>query len=168
MIGRMASEWKHHFYYNTYFISNDGIVKNRFNRELTQRLNKDGYLFVRLSKHGKRIPIFVHKLVLEAFVLKKPEDMGCNHKDGNKLNNNVDNLEWVTFRENNLHAYKTGLKNNKGENHGRAIRNNKDIIQIRKLWNTKKYTQQKIADIFNTTQSRISEIVLNKSWKHVK
>lgn len=63
------------------------------------------YLFVTLCKKYKICAKDVHRLVAEAFI-PNPDNKPCvNHKDGNKRNNNVKNLEWVTFSENNLHRY---------------------------------------------------------------
>lgn len=66
---------------------------------------ESGYELVNLSKDGYRKPYSIHTLVAKAFIanpLNKPE---VNHKDTNKLNNRVDNLEWATLQENRLHAY---------------------------------------------------------------
>lgn len=67
-----------------------------------------GYLKVKLSKNGKAKTFRVHYLIAITFLDKKGECI--NHKDGNKINNNVENLEWVTYSENNKHAYDNGLK----------------------------------------------------------
>lgn len=74
-------------------------------RELTYTLNNRGYLTVCLAKHTH----MVHRLVAQYFI-KNPENKGyVNHKDGNKRNNAVENLEWCTIAENNAHARATGL-----------------------------------------------------------
>lgn len=91
-----------------YQISNYGRVR--------KEIYKDEYAILRLSKSGGYITISiegkqfrVHTLVAKAFLdnpLNKPY---VNHKDGNKQNNSVDNLEWCTPSENTQHAYATGL-----------------------------------------------------------
>ena len=91
--------WKEIDGYNGhYFISSEGQVKNRYNKILKPWL-RNGYYTV-----------YIHRLVAEYF-LGKPEkdDYQVNHKDGNKLNNFVENLEWCSRIENIRHAYKTGL-----------------------------------------------------------
>lgn len=69
-----------------------------------------GYMQVNLWKENTGRCLYVHRLVAEAFIanpLNKPE---VNHKDGNRVNNHVSNLEWVTSSENSYHAVQTGLR----------------------------------------------------------
>lgn len=74
------------------------------------KVNNRGYLSTTLCKNSKYQHFAIHCLVARAFI-PNPENKGyVNHKDGNKLNNSVSNLEWVTMSENNKHAYKIGLK----------------------------------------------------------
>ena len=75
--------------------------------------NFRGYYRVYLSVDGKNYPRFVHKLVAEAFVPNDEKKPQINHIDGNKENNNANNLEWVTNQENNIHASDMGLKKSK-------------------------------------------------------
>ena len=76
---------------------------------LKQRINRYGYLIIDLSKSSVSKTFEVHRLIALTF-LPQQEGRNCvNHMDADKLNNNVENLEWVTPRENNLHAIKHGL-----------------------------------------------------------
>lgn len=67
------------------------------------------YYVCNLSKNGKGKNYTVHRLVAETFIENFENKTQVNHKDGNRLNNKVDNLEWVTPKENTIHAWKNGI-----------------------------------------------------------
>ena len=87
-----------------------------------------GYLNIRLSKNNIRKTYSVHRLVAEAFISNLEAKGEVNHIDGNKQNNNINNLEWVTSSENQLHAYKNGL--DKATTKRRNDYRSKPVIQI--------------------------------------
>lgn len=94
-----------------YQISNCGRVKSYKNgRETILKgfIQNTGYLTVHLD--NKKYS--VHRLVASVFIHELKDKDIVNHKDGNKLNNHVDNLEWCTYKENNMHAWETGLMEN--------------------------------------------------------
>ena len=84
------------------------VHKKYYEKEtiLKNKINKHGYEFVGLHKHNKTKNFSVHRLVAEAFIDNPKMYKEVNHIDGNKLNNNVENLEFTTRSENMLHAYK--------------------------------------------------------------
>lgn len=97
-----------------YSIYDDGRVwshlTNRFLRQKERGGNpKSRYLAVTLYKDAIESIFSVHRLVAKAFILNPENKPQTNHKDGNKKNNHISNLEWVTRSENQLHAFKTGL-----------------------------------------------------------
>ena len=95
----------------------EGRVKN-----LRLVYDKNKYLIVCLSNKNRHKNYKVHRLVAEAFMPNPENNPEVNHKDGNKQNNTVGNLEWVTSKENQIHAYKTGLQKSKyGEDHHSSI-----------------------------------------------
>lgn len=161
-------EWKLIDNYKfSYYVSNQGKIKNRKNIILVPRCDKDNYLRVRLiNKEGKRSQQMVHRLVAFAFI-PGDNNLTVNHKDGIKSNNNKDNLEWLSRADNNKHAYETNLKNHKGENHPKSHFKEKDIIQIRKLYDTGNYSQTDLGKLFKVNQARIWEIINKKTWKHI-
>lgn len=76
----------------------------------------DGYLVVNLRKNGKSNIIPVHRLVANAFIPNPNLYPTVNHIDGDKHNNKVENLEWATYSQNNIHALETRLRNPRGVN----------------------------------------------------
>lgn len=80
-------------------------------RVLLQTINKQvQYKQVSLWKENKGTSYYVHRLVAEAFIPNPEGKPEVNHIDGNRQNNHISNLEWVTSGENSLHASKTGLR----------------------------------------------------------
>lgn len=100
---------------DSFMISSYGRIRNLSKRgSFLMKLSgaSGGYSKATLCKSNKSRTVLIHRLVAEAF-LPNPENKYCvNHKDGNKTNNNVDNLEWVSMSENMKHAYSIGLIKN--------------------------------------------------------
>lgn len=99
--------------YHGYLVTPDGIVYSRASNGKTpmkQTLSEKGYPMLYLQIHGKKKALKVHRLVAELFVPNPDNKREVNHKDGNKRNNNADNLEWCTRSENLKHAYRLGLR----------------------------------------------------------
>lgn len=100
--------------YPKYLVSSDGYVVGARGEVLKTDPNKTGYLRITLCRDGVTKRVFVHKLVALHFVQNCDSKPIVNHKDGNKLNNRADNLEWTTHQENLAHALDTGLRSMKG------------------------------------------------------
>lgn len=133
---------------------------------LKEKTKKNGYKEVCLL--GKMF--YVHRLVAGEFIEHIKNGLQVNHIDGNKSNNNVNNLEIVTPSKNSIHAYKNGLKFptvSYGSNNGNSKINEETVLKIRELYNLKK-SIKKINLIFsNLKESHIQSIVYRKSWKHI-
>lgn len=97
-------------YENLYLIDESGNVSNwRRDKFLKQHKSIWGYMRVMLYKHGVAKSLSIHRLVAITYLLNPENKPQVNHMDGNKLNNHVSNLEWVTQQENMDHAYAMGL-----------------------------------------------------------
>lgn len=83
--------------------------KKYIGKMLANTLDSKGYLFNCLCKDFVKKQFRRHQLVALAFIPNDDKQLEINHIDGNKLNNMVGNLEWITHKENGLHAWKTGL-----------------------------------------------------------
>jgi transcriptional regulator len=127
-------------------------------------INKDGYL-VNALKIGKE---YTHRIVFAYYngidELLKYETI--NHKDGNKLNNDISNLEGVTKGDNVRHAFRTGL-NHSGEDCTNAVLTEKEVKEIKKLLNLG-YNQYNIARHYKVSRSAILNIHLGETWKNVQ
>lgn len=90
-----------------YIYERSGKKQFRKGQIIIPRINKNGYLQFALNKESKRKMVYVHVIVATTFIENPNKFKTVNHKDGNKLNNNIENLEWCSYSENNLHAYKS-------------------------------------------------------------
>lgn len=156
-----------------YFISNLGRVQGRSGKIMKSYISNN-YLqiVVRLKgKNSKSKVLKIHREVAKAFIPNPNNLPQVNHKDGNKTNNCVSNLEWCTNKENTMHAFKTGLAKNPG---GCDTSTHKlteaDIIWIRQHYIPKdsEFGCRNLSKKFNISHSRISEIVRGFAYKDVK
>lgn len=115
---------------------------------LRPRKHTSGYYQVTLWESGKQRDHYIHRLVYEFWKGTIPTGLEINHIDGNKLNNNIENLEALTHQENMHHATKNRLMRRK--------LSNKQVAEIRKSHKT----QQEIAKIYNISQGYVSQLKL--------
>ncbi len=117
---KMEEEWRKIIGFSIYSISNYGSVRNdKTGKILKLAIDRYGYYKINLREKLKNRYATVHRLVAETFIPNHENKPQVNHKDGNKLNNTLDNLEWVTNAENVIHAYENKL--NKNANHVKLI-----------------------------------------------
>ena len=147
----MNIEWKPiKDYEDLYLVSNTGLVKSlHWGKEklLKQVIRSKNYqyYFVGLLKNKKRKYFAVHRLVAQAFIENTNNYAQVDHLDGNKLNNNADNLEWVTPKENTNRAWKLGLAKytNRRKEKLRKIASDKWEKGTFRKWRNKKFESMK-------------------------
>lgn len=173
----MDEEWKclvyHNKTFNDFEVSNTGKLRNvRTGTEYKTYKNKQGYYQVCVSpgsRYNKRV-FKIHRAVAETFIPYEEGKQHINHKDGNKLNNNAYNLEWVTPQENSRHAYDTGLAVAKsGVDSSSAKLTAEQVKYIREHYipKDKEYGCRVLAKKFKVKHSVISRIIHNKTYKDV-
>lgn len=137
-----AEEWKPvSFLDGKYEVSNLGRIRRFDNKEIRKTpTSKRGYPVFSAYMNGKHLLVNVHKCVATEFCEKTSEHQTqVNHVDGNKCNNNFENLEWCTPRENVLHARRTGLQKSDGD---KAVIQSKDGIDIAKFKSASEASRQ--------------------------
>lgn len=148
---------------DTYEISNDGVIRNaKTGRIIKQFVGKDGY--VRTQIAGKTR--LVHRLVALSFIPVEEDKIFVNHKDGNKQNNRVDNLEWCNRSENMKHAYAHNLKSAKGENNSRCQLSKDSVTYIREHYvpRDKMYGAKALAEKFGVAHQTICAVASGQNW----
>lgn len=175
----MSNGWKSvEGYEDIYEVSRTGVIR-RLDRYVTNKNGVTSFLkgcssisqslslgYPRVSLLGRSEK--VHRIVATAFLDNLNNYNQVNHIDGNKLNNNVNNLEWCTGKQNVAHAYKKGLRTpTKGTIHGMSKLSEKDVIEIRQMASEGGLKNYEIADLFNINTSTITKIVKRRTWRHI-
>lgn len=173
-------------YENLYQISNygtiksiDKIVRNKNGyriikgKILKPQIDKKGYYRIGLTKNHKQKFYLVHRLVAETFIPNVYNEPIINHKNGNKLDNHISNLEWCTQQYNIQHAYNTGLKmgvsaEHKGKYNPNVKLNEQDVLNIR----NNKNNGINIKDSYNKYKEKITfkgfqNVWFGYTWKNL-
>lgn len=148
------------------YYKNGRVHKNK-GRMLKIQKNPKGYAIVVLSKEGRSKTVTVHRLVARAFIKNHSKKSQINHKDGDKANNRVENLEWCTGSENMVHAVESKLYTAvKGSRHYNAKLKEEDILYIRKL-PSRGIPYKQIAEMYNVGVKHVQKIISRERWKHI-
>lgn len=164
--------WKRHPKYSNYIISNQGRVKhltyvNTNNKTIKERLlcgslHNDGYIFVSIclgNSQYKQIP--KHRLVAETWIENPNNKSEINHKDGNKQNNSIDNLEWCTSSENQQHAVDNMLQPITVSTYkGKLSKEQRDEIINR--YNIENISKRQLAKEYEVSHTTINDLLNNK------
>lgn len=153
-------------YAGRYSITPDGQVWSHINQKwLRSDVNNNGYHRVKLYGNQGYRKVGVHRLVMLAFV--GPSDLQVNHKNGDKSDNRLENLEYCTSSENQLHAHRTGLNTQIGEKNSRSKLTYKQVVEIKELLKDGNLLHREIGELFGVTRTVISRISRGDAWGHV-
>jgi hypothetical protein len=131
-------------------------------KNLSKFSSKNGYLRVKITINGMGKSYSVHRLVAATF-LGESKELEINHKDGDKTNNKIENLEYCTRSENMLHAYRNGLKvAPSGKNHNKA----KGVCQIKNNKIIRYYDYMSEVDNYGFSHSKVCLCCQGKRNKH--
>lgn len=148
-------------------ISNLGNVKNAEGTILNGSVCRYHRVNLKNKITGKIHTVNIHRLVAELFIKSIDDNLVVNHIDGNKLNNNVINLEIITPKENSIHAIKTGLMlPMQGENNGNSILTESKVLEIYDLIK-KGYNNEEISKIYNINFRTVSQIRTGFRWNYL-
>lgn len=166
-------------YEDTYEISDYGLIRRIRDGKNTKAgkilaLNNDrlGYKRIQLWHDKKRIrqSFAVHRLVMLVFIGEPPEGREVNHKDGDKANNQLGNLEYITHQENIIHSFRELNRTvtvPRGEKSGNAKLTDEKIVEIRKRAAAGE-TRRAIAEDYGVSHVNITHIVNRKTWTHIE
>lgn len=163
--------------YADYAITEDGQVWSfKTNKFIKSHLSGSGYFNVTLRIDGRTVSKQVHRLVAETFIPNPECKIQVNHKDCDKLNNRVSNLEWCTGKENMKHASKNGrLVGNRnppdkpflsGEEHYRTNLTEEVVSQIREDYKTMQ-SYKKVGEKYGLSETGARNIITRRTWKHI-
>lgn len=148
-----------------YKISNFGSVIGCNGNLMIPQLDRGGYHTV-LVRRGKPKHLKIHRLVACAFIPNPYNFPQVNHKDGNKTNNHVSNLEWCDRSYNQKHAFKIGLNSSVGVKNSQSKLSEEDVRLVRFLY-MKGLSRRQLGHEFNVTKASINMIVNKKTWAHI-
>ena len=158
--------WRPTYVSPTYEVSNFGRARVRTKngyRMIFGSKHADGYIF--LTINGKQFP--KHRLIGMAFLKDSYQDgLIINHKDGNKQNNFVDNLEWVTQKENILHSINNRLQPVHTKTYMGKF-SDEDRQAIKDLWESGDMSKREIAKLYNVSHTCINDII-NDRYKYIE
>lgn len=171
----MTEEWRDVVGYEEYFsVSSEGkVYSKRTNKILKLTLSKSGYncFATRLEgRDGKCIFLRAHRLVAEAFIPNPENKPFVNHKNANKTDNRVENLEWVTAQENSIHARDMGLLSPlRGESSPTSKLKEADVLYIRENFKARcrEFGARALGKKFGVDKTTIMSVVERKTWSHI-
>ena len=145
-------------YLKNYIVTEDGdVISRKTSKPMKTELNDNGYRRVALSKNGVYRKFLVHRLVMLWFV-GASNGMAVNHKDGDRLNNRLNNLEYVTLQDNLRHYWDAG------KFHNRIVMTQQAANEARVEYHTTKIKVKELAAKYGVSGRYMCDILNNEHW----
>lgn len=159
---------KEHYKWKKKFADENGNIQGSRGTLLKQIEHHTGYLVISCWENGRGKQVRAHRFVWECFYGEIPDGLVVNHKDLNKHNNSIENLELVTPQQNVIHAYenKTDRIILNGESCPASKLSEKDVLAIIKL-RKEGLKLQEIGDMFGISFQHVSALATGKRWRHL-
>ena len=147
---------------NRLLVYKDGR-QGRLNEKMIKgTIGNNGYYTITFDSKTRKL---AHRVIAETFLGNQEYRLTVNHKDGNKLNNQIDNLEWATYKENNNHARKTNLNQQHGENSNFSKYSDQFIEAVRNVHAKYSPNYSELGRLFGLTGCHARQIVLHLTRK---
>lgn len=160
--------WKEHKEYDLLINKNGKVKRKSTNRDYKPSTDKFGYKIICYSEKSKNIKkiLKVHRLVAETFIDNPENKAQVNHLNGNKTDNRIENLEWVSNSENQLHAYKNGLsKGHELRPDAKLTMENARYIRENYIYKDKVFNSRYFAKMFGVSNNTILKLLRGEIWK---
>lgn len=153
---------------NWLIYENGRLYSIKYKRFMNPSPSSSGYLKTNYKVNGKIKNINIHDLVAKYFIGEKPKGMVVNHRDGNKHNNHVNNLEYIDYKENSRHARRLGLIKNqaRGSRIGTSSITESQAKEVITLL-IKGERNKDISAKTGVTRTNVCHIKAKNSWKHL-
>lgn len=147
---------------------NNGKQRN-LKTKILKPISLGNYQGFQLTNDSGSKKFYTHRLVCAAFIGEPEGDcITVNHKDGDKYNNVLSNLEWTSYSDNLKHSYETGLNKNTGERSHYSKFSEEVVEEVRRMYSTGNFKQSELSDIYGISRMQIHRIVKFKSRKNIK
>jgi len=155
--------------YLGHYVYENGIIISSNGKQISENINDKGYPQVSLFYNGKNYSRRVHRILAELFIPNPENKPQVNHKDRNRANYDLENLEWSTAKENVIHSVINGgrlnwFRDNKMSKNPKSKLCENDVVNIRSYYNNKIFTQVQLSKKYQLGVPTINKIIKNKLW----
>lgn len=154
---------------SNYEVSNYGNIRNFTTKNILKgRITKNGYLQVSIKIDGvnKFMNKYIHRLVAQNWIDNPLDKNQVNHKDGDKTNNSIDNLEWVTPSENQIHRHSIGISKTSNRKIGKFTKQGEKIVEYNSIVEAAKQEGHPRVSIDNVLQGK-NHTLCGYVWKYL-